>query len=91
MCDLFYVDLVARQAEVVDQGAAEVDSEHELLHGEPQIKKPLAHRAAGGEPGASRAGRQSVNRLTDLAHATKIDRIGDAMAGQGRDLDFVVA
>lgn len=35
--------------------------------------------------------RQEVNRLIDLAHATKIDRIGEAMTALGRDLDVVVA
>lgn len=35
--------------------------------------------------------RQEVNRLTDLAHATKIDRIGEAMAALGKELDLVVA
>lgn len=35
--------------------------------------------------------RQEVNRLTDLAHATKIDRIEEAMTALGRDLEFVLA
>jgi len=34
--------------------------------------------------------KQEANRLTDLAHATKIDRIADAMSALGRDLDLVV-
>jgi antitoxin HicB len=34
--------------------------------------------------------KQEANRLTDLKHATKIDRIADAMAALGRDLDLVV-
>lgn len=35
--------------------------------------------------------RQEVNRLTDLKHATKIDRIGEAMSVLGHELDLVVA
>ncbi len=35
--------------------------------------------------------RQEVNRLVDLAHATKIDRIAEALAAMGRELDVVVA
>lgn len=35
--------------------------------------------------------RQEVNRLTDLEHATKIDRIAEAMSALGRELDLVVA
>jgi antitoxin HicB len=34
--------------------------------------------------------KQEANRLTDLKHATKIDRIADAMAALGRELDLVV-
>ena len=34
--------------------------------------------------------KQEVNRLTNLKHATKIDRIGEAMEALGRDLDLVV-
>ena len=34
--------------------------------------------------------KQEANRLTDLTHATKIDRIADAMSALGRDLDLVV-
>lgn len=34
--------------------------------------------------------RQEVNRLIDLEHATKIDRIGEAMAALERELDVVV-
>jgi antitoxin HicB len=34
--------------------------------------------------------KQDVNRLTDLKHPTKIDRIGEAMAALGRELDLVV-
>lgn len=34
--------------------------------------------------------RQEVNRLTDLEHATKIDRIAEAMAALGRELELVV-
>jgi len=33
--------------------------------------------------------RQEVNRLTDLEHATKIDRIAEAMSAMGRELDLV--
>lgn len=35
--------------------------------------------------------RQEVNRLIDLGHATKIDRIEDALAALGKRLDLVVA
>jgi antitoxin HicB len=35
--------------------------------------------------------RQEVNRLIDLGHATKIDRIEDAMRALGRDLEVVAA
>jgi antitoxin HicB len=35
--------------------------------------------------------RQEVNRLIDLRHATKIDRIAAALAALNRDLDFVLA
>jgi len=35
--------------------------------------------------------RQAVNLLTDLDHATKIDRIGDAMAALGKQLEVVAA
>jgi len=34
--------------------------------------------------------KQEANRLTDLKHATKIDRIADAMTALGRELDLVV-
>jgi antitoxin HicB len=34
--------------------------------------------------------KQEANRLTDLKHATKIDRIADAMAALGRELDLLV-
>lgn len=34
--------------------------------------------------------RQEVNRLTDLDHATKIDRIAEAMVALGREFDLVV-
>jgi len=34
--------------------------------------------------------RQEVNRLTDLDHVTKIDRIAEAMTALGRELDLVV-
>lgn len=34
--------------------------------------------------------RQEVNRLTDLDHATKIDRIAEAMSALGREFDLVV-
>jgi antitoxin HicB len=34
--------------------------------------------------------KQEANRLTDLKHATKIDRIADAMAALGRELALVV-
>jgi antitoxin HicB len=34
--------------------------------------------------------RQEVNRLTDLAHATKIDRIEDAMSALGRKFEITV-
>jgi antitoxin HicB len=33
---------------------------------------------------------QDVNRLTDLKHPTKIDRIGQAMSALGRELGLVV-
>lgn len=35
--------------------------------------------------------RQEVNRLTDLEHATKIDRIAEAMSALGRELDLVAS
>lgn len=35
--------------------------------------------------------RQEVNRLIDLGHATKIDRIEEALAALGKRLDLVVA
>ena len=35
--------------------------------------------------------RQEVNRLIDLGHSTKIDRIGEAMHALGRDLEVVAA
>jgi antitoxin HicB len=35
--------------------------------------------------------RQEVNRLIDLGHATKIDRIEEALSALGRQLDLVVA
>lgn len=35
--------------------------------------------------------RQEVNRLIDLDHSTKIDRIAEAMAALNRELDVVVA
>jgi antitoxin HicB len=35
--------------------------------------------------------RQEVNRLTDLEHATKIDRIAEAMSAMGRELDVVAS
>jgi len=35
--------------------------------------------------------RQEVNRLTDLEHATKIDRIAEAMTAMGRELDLVAS
>jgi antitoxin HicB len=34
--------------------------------------------------------RQEVNRLIDLAHTTRIDRIEDAMTALGRDLQLTV-
>lgn len=34
--------------------------------------------------------RQEVNRLIDLRHATKIDRIAAALAAMNRDLDIVL-
>jgi antitoxin HicB len=34
--------------------------------------------------------KQEANRLTDLKHATKIDRIADAMTVLGRELDLVL-
>lgn len=35
--------------------------------------------------------RQEVNRLIDLKHTTRIDRIEDAMAALGRELELSVA
>lgn len=35
--------------------------------------------------------RQEVNRLIDLTHTTRIDRIEDAMAALGRELELSVA
>jgi antitoxin HicB len=35
--------------------------------------------------------RQEVNRLTNLDHTTKIDRIADAMSALGRELQLSVA
>lgn len=35
--------------------------------------------------------RQEVNRLIDLNHATRIDRIEEAMGALGRDLELAVA
>lgn len=35
--------------------------------------------------------RQEINRLIDLDHSTKIDRLGDAMQALGRDLVVVAA
>jgi len=35
--------------------------------------------------------RQEVNRLIDLGHTTKIDRIEDALAALGKELDLSVA
>lgn len=35
--------------------------------------------------------KQEVNRLIDLEHTTKIDRIGEALAVLGKHLDVVVA
>lgn len=35
--------------------------------------------------------RQEVNRLIDLDHATKIDRIAQALAAMNRELDVIVA
>lgn len=34
--------------------------------------------------------KQEANRLTNLKHPTKIDRIGEAMAALGRELDLIV-
>jgi antitoxin HicB len=56
------------------------------------LNEMLAQEVAPSEL-ARRMGttRQEVNRLTDLAHATKIDRIEEAMTALGRDLEFVLA
>jgi antitoxin HicB len=51
------------------------------------LKQDVGPAEIGRRIGVSKS---EATRLTDLHHSTKIDRIGDAMASLGRELDLVV-